>query len=193
MTSPSDTASRLCVGRFAGAQGVRGLVRLQSFTADPKDIMRYRPLFDEQGRELRLASGGQAPKGAKGDVLVLKVEGVADRDAAQALNGLRVYVDRASLPQLEDEEDFYHADLIGCSCVTEEGETLGLVRAVHDFGAGDVLDVAGGARGSLLLPFTKAVVPTVSIAERRLTVRLPVEVAGEPGRDRADTDSEDAA
>ena len=193
MTSPSDTASRLCVGRFAGAQGVRGLVRLQSFTADPKDILRYRPLFDEQGRDVRIASGGQAPKGAKGDVLVLKVEGVADRDAAQALNGLRVYVDRAALPQLEDDDDFYHADLIGCACVTEDGETLGQVRAVHDFGAGVVLDLAGGARGFLLLPFTKAVVPTVSITERRLTVRLPVEVAGEPGRDRAEPDAEDAA
>lgn len=193
MTLPPDSASRLCVGRFAGAHGVRGLVRLQSFTADPKDILRYRPLFDEQGREMRIASGGQAPKGAKGDVLVLKVDGVMDRNAAQALNGLRVYMDRETLPQLEDEEDFYHADLIGCSCVTENGETLGQVWAVHDFGAGDVLDVAGGARGSLLLPFTKAVVPTVSIAERRLTVRLPVDVVGEPGRDGAETDAEDAA
>lgn len=193
MAPSPDTASRLCVGRFAGAQGVRGLVRLQSFTADPKDILRYRPLFDDQGRDVRLASGGQAPKGAKGDVLVLKVEGVTDRDAAQALNGRRVYVDRSALPQLEDEDDFYHADLIGCACVTAEGEPLGQVRAVHDFGAGDVLEVTGGARGSLLLPFTKAVVPMVSIADRRLTVQLPVEVAGEPGRDGAAADAEDAA
>ncbi len=196
MVQASNPSNRLCVGQFAGAQGVRGLVRLHSYTGVPKDVLRYQPLHDEQGREFRLASGGQAPKGSKGDVLVVRVTGVEDRDTAQALNGRRLYVDRAVLPDLGEADDFYHADLIGCLCVTEAGDRLGQVRAIHDFGAGDVLEVVNGPKGGFYLPFTKAVVPVISIAERRLTIRLPDEVMGEPGRggdDETETASGDAA
>lgn len=196
MVQASNPSNLLCVGQFAGAHGVRGLVRFHSYTGAPKDVLRYQPLRDEQGQEFRLAPGGQAPKGSKGDVLVVRVAGVEDRNAAQALNGRRLYVDRAVLPDLTEEDDFYHADLIGCLCVTEAGDRLGQVRAIHDFGAGDVLEVVNGPKGGLYLPFTKAVVPVVSIAERRLTVRLPEEVMGEPGRggdDETETDSGEAA
>ncbi len=192
MVQASDPSNRLCVGQFAGAHGVRGLVRFHSYTGVPKDVLRYQPLQDEQGQAFRLAPGGQAPKGSKGDVLVVRVVGVEDRDAAQALSGRRLYVDRAILPALHDDDDFYHADLIGCACITEAGDRLGHVRAIHDFGAGDVLEVIGGPKGSVYLPFTKAVVPHVSIADRCLTVRLPEEVMGEPGRggdDKGDADA----
>src|SRR5215470_3150232 len=128
---PGAARKRVCVGVVAGAHGVRGALRIKSYTAEPADVARYGPLADENGRReftprlIGLAKG----------VVLVKFAGVADRDAAEALRGCRLYLPREVLPP-PDEEEYYHADLIGLDAVLTDGSTLGRVQAVHDFGAG---------------------------------------------------------
>ncbi len=172
---------RVCVAAVAGAHGVRGWVRLKTFTARPEDALAYGPLQDEAGtRVFRMRAKGLA----KG-LLIAAVEGIADRNAAAALRGTRLYVDRAALPPPEEEE-FYHADLIGLAVEDTQGRPLGRVRALYDFGAGDVVEVAAPDGGLLVLPFTKAVVPTVDLAGGRLVVDPPGEVGPEGGEAAAE-------
>jgi len=154
-----------------GAHGVRGLVRIKSFTEAPGDIAAYGPLSDEAGaRSFAVRVTGEA-KGA----ILAAIAGVADRDAAEALKGTRLYVDRAALPVPVDAEEFYHADLIGLMAEDRAGRALGRVVAVHNFGAGDLLEIAPEGGQSLLLPFTKAAVPEVDLAGGRLVVEPPAE------------------
>src|SRR5436305_8748806 len=141
---------RVCVGVVAGAHGVRGAVRIKSFTANPEDVAGYGPLEDESGRQrfsLRLV-------GATKGVLIGWLSGVADRDRAEALRGLRLYLARAALPPTEEEE-FYHADLIGLAAVLADGAPLGQVKAVHDFGAGDTLEIERPEGPPAMVPFTR--------------------------------------
>lgn len=160
---------RIMVGEFGRPHGVRGLLRLRAFTADPAAITAYGPLSDEAGtRQFRLT--------LKGPDLVA-VEGVSDRDAAQRLTGTKLFVAREALPPTEEEE-FYLADLIGLRVVTETGELLGTVRAVEDHGGGAFLVVEG--RQEMLLPFTRQVVPVVDIAAGQLVVVPPAEVLVPP-------------
>ena len=160
---------RIVVGEFGRSHGVRGLLRLRAFTADPAAITAYGPLSDEAGtRQFRLT--------LKGPDLVA-VEGVSDRDAAQRLTGTRLFVAREALPPPDDEE-FYLADLIGLAAVTEAGEALGTVRAVEDHGGGSFLVIEGA--NEMLLPFTRQVVPVVDIASGRLVVVPPAEVLVPP-------------
>lgn len=167
---------RVCLATIVGAHGVRGLVRLKPFTEEPESVTAYGPLSDEAGeREFRLRLKGQV----KG-LLLAEVEGVADRDAAEALRGLRLYVDREALPPPEDAEEFYHADLIGMQVETVAGEHLGEVRAVQNFGAGDVLEVAPPRGSPLYLPFTRQVVPKVELSAGRLVADPPAEVTAAP-------------
>lgn len=159
---------RVCVGQFAGAQGVRGLAKLRSFCGVAADVLTYGPLHSENGeRSFAVTAAGEA----KGN-LIVKVDGISDRDQAQALNGLRLYVDRDRLSACEEDE-FLHADLIGLDAVTADGQRMGRVRAVHDFGGGDILEIERPGADSVLAPFTKAIVPEVNLAARRLTVDLP--------------------
>ncbi len=161
-------AERVCLGVVTGARGLRGDVRIKTFTADPRDLASYGPVSDEDGRrrfEIRVVGT------AKGQ-LVARIEGIGDRTAAEALKGEKLYVDRAVLPELEEEE-YYHADLVGLTVELVTGEELGTVRAVHDFGAGDVLDVAGEGKGSLMVPFTRDAVPTVDLEGGRVIVDPP--------------------
>ena len=161
--------TRICLGVITGAHGVRGLVRIKSFTAAPGDIAAYGPLDDEAGtRRFEVAVKGEA----KGAVLAA-LAGVQDRNAAEALKGTRLYVDRAALPPPQDEEEYYHADLIGLRAEDATGRNLGRVVAVHNFGAGDLLEIERPDGTELLLPFTKAAVPSVDIAAGRLTVEPP--------------------
>ncbi len=162
-------SARVCVGEIVAAHGVRGAVKVRSFTADPKDVTAYGPLTDEQGRQrFELVVAGTTKGG-----LICHLPGVGDRDAAAGLRGTRLYVARAALPAPADEDEFYHADLIGARVESRTGALLGRVRGVYDFGAGDVLDVvvADGGR-SIILPFTKAAVPEVDLARGRL-IALP--------------------
>lgn len=153
-------SERVCVGALAGAFGVRGEVRLKSFCAPAEAIADYAPLSTEDGgRSFSVRLTGQA-KGA----LTARLDGVANKEAADALRGTRLYAPRDRLPALPEDE-FYHADLIGLDVLDTGGQILGKIRAVHDHGAGDLLEVHGPRlKGTVLLPFTKEVVPTVDIA-----------------------------
>jgi 16S rRNA processing protein RimM len=167
MPSPS-----LCLGIVTGAHGVRGLVKIKPYTADPADLLAYGPLSDAAGRRqfaITLLSF------TKGEWLA-RIEGVADRAAAEALRGAELHVPRAALPP-PDEEEFYHVDLIGLEAVTTDGSVFGRVHAVHDFGAGEMLEIRDRTGGSTMLPFTRAAVPSVDLAGGRITVDPPREIA----------------
>jgi 16S rRNA processing protein RimM len=160
------------VGVIVGAHGVRGAVRVKPFTAEPASVGAYGPVEDEAGTrrfELRVVGEGKG-------VVIATMKGVEDRNAAEALRGLRLYVARAALPAPAADE-FYHADLIGLEAVTPAGVPLGRVRAVHDFGAGDSLELDLATGGTLLVPFTKAAVPEVDVAVGRLVVDPPEELS----------------
>jgi 16S rRNA processing protein RimM len=167
-TSVSTPASRVCVGQFAGAHGVRGLARLKPFTAVPEDAAGYGAVETEDGtRRFTLELVGQA-KGA----LIVRVAGIGDRDQAAALAGTRLYIDRARLPAPEPDE-FYYADLIGLAAETPDGAPLGAIRAVEDFGAGTLLELVLGDGRAVMVPFTRAIVPELDLARRRAVVALP--------------------
>lgn len=161
-------SKRICVGVIAGAHGVRGAVRIKSFTAEPKAIVTYGPVEDESGQrkfELRFI-------GTVKGVVLAKLSGVTDRDQADALRGLQLYLPREALPP-PDEEEYYHADLIGLAALLENGTEIGTVQAVHDFGAGDCLEIVRPAGPPLMAPFTRAVVPVVDIAAGRVVLDPP--------------------
>ncbi len=160
----------VCVGAIAGAFGVTGEARIKSFCAEPRAIGNYGPLVTEDGRSFTL----RIMRGIK-DGFAARLSEVATREQAERLRGTRLYAPRDRLPALPEDE-FYHADLIGLEVVDTGGAVLGRVRAVHDFGAGDVIEVVG--ESELMLPFTRAVVPTVDLASRRLVADLG-EVGGE--------------
>lgn len=170
----------VCVGAIAGAHGVRGAVKVKSFTAAAADIAAYGPLSDEAGkRRFVLSPIGQA----RGDILV-RIDGVEDRDQAEALRGTRLYADRDRFPA-PAEDEFYHADLIGLEVEDIDGKALGTVRAIYNHGAGDMMEIGLAAGGTALVPFTKAVVPVVDIAAGRVVVAMPDEVApDETGENR---------
>lgn len=165
---------RVCLAAVAGAQGVRGLVRLKTFTERPEDALAYGDLRDEAGERVFRMTG----KGRAKDLLVAAIEGVADRDAAAALRGTRLYIDRAALPPTEEEE-YYHADLLGLEVVDQAGQPLGRVRAIYDFGAGDVIEVQGHGGRTVVIPFTRQAVPEVDLATGRLVANPPVDVGAE--------------
>ena len=159
---------RVCLGIVTGPHGVQGAVRIKSFTEEPEDVARYGPLTDETGVrrfELRLI-------GAAKGVVVARLSGIVDRNQAEALRGLRLYLPRSALPQTEDEE-YYHADLIGLEAVLGDGTPVGQVRAIHDFGAGDTLELARPGAPPVMVPFTRAVVPSVELAAGRLVLDPP--------------------
>ena len=162
-------AKHILVGEIGRPHGVRGLVKLHSFTADPDAIAEYGPLTDESGtRRIALTV---LPEG------LARIDGVTDRDAAAKLTGTRLYVPRDRLPPAEEEE-YYLADLVGLRAATEAGQDLGTVRAVEDHGAGPFLVLDGPPER--LLPFTRAAVPVVDIAGGRLVAVLPAEIVVQP-------------
>ena len=156
------------MGVITGAHGVRGEVRVKSFTADPAAIAAYGPLEDERGeRRLALALAGTVR-----GMLIARIAGIADRNAAERLKGTRLYLPRTALPQPEEGE-YYHADLIGLEALLRDGSALGRVRAVHAYGAGDSLEIERPDGKTVLVPFTEAAVPLVDIAAGRLVVDPP--------------------
>ena len=168
------TDSRVCIGAFAGAHGVRGGVRLKSFTAESSDIASYGPLENEAGTtryEIQLTGE------AKG-LLTARVKGISDRDAALALKGVRLYVDRARFPEPEEEE-YYHTDLVGLVVELPDGTPFGKVKSVADHGAGDILEIVRPDAPAVLTPFTLAAVPLVDIAGGRIIYDPPEEIDGE--------------
>ena len=163
----------ICVGAIVGAHGVAGAVRIKSFTAEPADVASYGPVVDETGmRSFEIEPVG----GARGAILA-RLPGIDTRDAADALKGTRLYVARSALPPAEDDE-YYHADLLGLAAETADGAKLGRVVAVHETGGTEVLEVGrddgrSDGRGGVLLPFTRAVVREIELARGRIVVDPP--------------------
>ena len=154
----------ICVGAIAGAHGVRGLVRVKSFTQRPGDVAAYGPVMDDRGRSHRIEVRGTVKGG-----VIAALAGIDDRDAAEALRGRRLYVPREAMPPPEPDE-FYHADLIGLAAVAEDGRTLGEIVAVHEHGSAPVLEVRPAEGESWLAPFTRDAVPEVDLAGRRVVL-----------------------
>ncbi|MGO8908425.1 MAG: ribosome maturation factor RimM [Bradyrhizobium sp.] len=166
--------SHICVARIGAAHGVRGAVKLWTFTEDPLAVKRYGRLATMDGaRHFEVASAREA----KGH-LVATLKGVTTREEAERLNGIELYIAREELPDT-DENEYYHADLIGLAAVTTANEPLGRVVAIHNFGAGDIIEIAPPSGTTILLPFSNAVVPTVDIAGGRVIIALPEEIEGD--------------
>jgi 16S rRNA processing protein RimM len=160
-----------------GAQGLKGEVRVKAFTQTPDAIAHYRSLHDRHGRRFTV-TGVRATRAGEA---VLGIAEVADRGTAESLRGVELYVERAALlPTAKDE--YYHADLIGLRAEDREGRALGTVQAIHNYGAGDVIEIARADGDSVLLPFTRETVPVIEIDKSRIIVAVPEEVeTGERG------------
>ena len=160
---------RVCLGAIAGAFGVKGEVRLKSFTAEPDDVAAYGALETEDGKKsFEITLTGQTKNG-----LTARLSGVATKEQADDLRGTRLYVDRTRLPE-PDEDEFYHADLIGLDAYDTGGTHLGTVKAVHNHGATDLLELRlPNSSATVLLPFTLEAVPTVDLASGRIVADPP--------------------
>src|SRR5215510_2033510 len=164
-------AAPVCVARIGAAHGVRGAVKLWTFTEDPLAVQSYGPLMTKDGARQFEISGVREAK----DHLVATFKGIATRNDAEKLNGIELYVPRERLPDTDDGQ-YYHTDLIGLAAVTMAEQPLGKVIAIHNFGAGDIIEIAPPQGTTMLLPFTNAVVPTVDIAGGRVVIELPQEI-----------------
>jgi 16S rRNA processing protein RimM len=165
------------VGIFGAPQGVRGEIRVKSFTGDPKAISAYGALTDARCARV---FAFERPRALKDDMLVVKVEGVETREAAASLTGVEIFARRDRLPP-PGEGEYYYADLVGLDAVCATGERLGRVAQVSNYGAGDILEIAPEGGGeTLLMPFTRAVAPTIDFEAGRIVIERPAEIAGEP-------------
>ncbi|MBX9778461.1 MAG: ribosome maturation factor RimM [Xanthobacteraceae bacterium] len=177
-------AQRICVAQIGAPHGVRGEVKLWPFTQDPVAVRDYGPLETEDGatrfeiETLRAAN----------DHLVVRLKGVNDRDAAERLTNTKLFVARERLPETEADDEYYHADLIGLAVVDSDGNTLGRVAAIHNFGAGDLVEVKPEqGNTTVLLPFTEAAVPAVDIAGKQIVVDAAAfTAAATPGEPEAE-------
>jgi len=165
-------AERVRVARIGAAHGIRGEVRLWPFTQDPMDVASYGELETEDGARRFVIETLRPAK----DFLVARIAGVTDREAAEKLTNLELFVPRERLPDIEDDDTYYHADLIGLAAVTASGETIGTVTAIHNFGAGDIIEITPAQGATLMLTFTEAAVPTVDLQTRQIVVVPPPEI-----------------
>src|SRR5260370_15433980 len=164
---------QICVARIGAAHGVRGAVKLWTFTEDPLAVKAYGPLVTKAGARQFEVTHAREAKGH----LVATLKGIATREEAERLNGLELYVAREKLPAT-DEDEYYHADLIGLDAVTPANEPLGRVIPIHNFGAGDIIEISPPNAPTMLLPFTNAVVPSVDLAGGRGVLGTPQEYEG---------------
>jgi 16S rRNA processing protein RimM len=169
-------AQDVLLGVVIGAQGLKGEVRVKTFTESPSRLAAYGPLHTKDGRALVVASA----KAGKDCALVV-FKGVIDRDAAEALKGTELFIKRSALPDTEVEE-FYHADLVGLRAEDTEGRAIGTVKALHNFGAGDVIELVRDDGDEVFLPFTREVAREIDLKDGRIVIAAPEEVeAGEKG------------
>jgi 16S rRNA processing protein RimM len=168
------SSSQICVARIGAAHGVRGAVKLWTFTEDPLAVKAYGPLVTKDGARQFEVTHAREAKGH----LVATLKGIATREEAERLNGIELYIARDKLPAT-DENEYYHADLIGLDAVNAANEPLGRVIAIHNFGAGDIIEIAPAHGATMLLPFTNAVVPSVDLAGGRVIIELPDEIEGD--------------
>jgi 16S rRNA processing protein RimM len=166
---------RVCVGRIGAPHGVRGEVKLWPFTADPLAIAHYGELATADGtRTFEVEALRPA-----GDSMVARLKGILDRDAAEALRNIELFVPRDRLPAIESTDEFYYTDLVGLPAFDRRGQALGTILAVHNFGAGDLLELKPGAGGdTVFVPFTDQAVPEIDVAGRRVVIDFEVE--GQP-------------
>lgn len=169
----TNKTSKILLGQIGAAHGIKGHVRIAAHTQDPLAIGSYGPLdTDRPGLTITLSK-----LRLHKTVVVAQIKGISDRNAAEALNGVNLFIDRDKLPQPEDEDDFYHADLIGLDARLDSGVSIGQVSALPNFGGGDLIEIRDPQSGdTYLYPFTKAVVPQVNVAEGYLTIIVPLEV-----------------
>lgn len=161
-------ATRLVlIGRISGAHGIKGEVKLQSFATEPEAIARYGALRTGDGETIEIVHLRPQKNG-----LIATLKGLGDRNRAEALAGVELYIDRASLPEPGADESYIH-DLVGLAVVTRDGEAFGKVVDVVNYGAGDLLDIARAGEANILVPFSDAFVPEVDLAKGRLTIDLP--------------------
>jgi 16S rRNA processing protein RimM len=165
------TSELVLLGRIVGAHGIKGEVKIATFTATPEGIASYGALFNVDGTRrfevvsMRVASGGAA---------IARLKGVSDRTAAENLRGVDLYAEKSAFPDLSGEDEYYHSDLIGLAAVSPEGDRLGEIVGVHNYGAGDLLEVRViGERKTDLIPFEKSYVPEVDLQRRCITVVRP--------------------
>ncbi|SMQ86006.1 16S rRNA processing protein RimM [Devosia lucknowensis] len=177
----TQNSSRILMGTIGAAHGIKGEVRIASHTEDPGDIASYGPLATNRPGLTVTIESARLQK----TVLIARLKGVNDRNAAELLNGVELYVDRSQLPEIDDEDDFYHADLIGLDARLESGVSIGAVSAIYDHGAGDILEVRDPRSGdTFLYPFTRHVVPTIAIADGYLVISPPLDA--DPGEEEPD-------
>jgi 16S rRNA processing protein RimM len=174
-------AAQICIARIGAAHGVRGAVKLWTFAEDPLAVKAYGPLVTKDGTRQFEVTHAREAKGH----LVATLKGVMTREEAERLNGIELYIARDKLPATSEDE-YYHADLIGLAAVTPADEPLGRVIAIHNFGAGDIIEIAPPRGATMLLPFTNAVVPSVDLAGGRVVIDLPKEIDGD---DPSNTDA----
>jgi 16S rRNA processing protein RimM len=166
-------SARVCVARIGAAHGIRGEVKLWPFTQDPMAVGDYGPLETEDGKRTFEIETVRAAS----DHLVARLKGVSDRDAAQALTNIDLYVPRDRLPPIEDDDTFYHSDLVGLDVVDKHGAQIGTVRALHNFGAGDIIEIMPlGSGEPLMLPFNETTVPNIDFEAKQIVVVPPAEI-----------------
>jgi 16S rRNA processing protein RimM len=164
----SAKEERVLLGEIGAAQGLKGEVRLHSFTEEEEAITAYGPLEDETGHVIEIEALRATPK-----ALIARVKGVTTREGAEALTGTKLYIPRSRLPEREEEE-WYHAELIGLAALDRDGVTIGRVVAIQNFGAGDLLELAPANGGpTVLIPFTRETVPEIDVEGERLTLVPP--------------------
>lgn len=161
----------ILLGAVIGAHGLKGEVKVKAFTETPDRLGSYGPLHAKDGRAFVVEDA----RATASDIAVVRFKGIADRNSSESLKGLELFVAREALPETEAEE-FYHADLVGLRAEDEEGRLIGHVRGVHNFGAGDVLDIAKPDGSEALLPFTRAFAPVVDVKAGRIVIAEPEEV-----------------
>ncbi|MGE3148013.1 MAG: ribosome maturation factor RimM [Pseudorhodoplanes sp.] len=167
---------RICVAQVGAAHGLKGEVRVFSFTENPEDFRRYGPLQSKDGKRTLTIAAVRPGR----DHFVVKFEGIDDRDAADLLRNMELYVARDSLPAPSADDTFYHADLLGLTATYRDGARAGEVIAVHNFGAGDLLEIRRDGADALLVPFTEQAVPVIDLAAQQIVIDPPAEIAGEP-------------
>ena len=177
-TSERSDSKKILVGRIGAAHGLRGQVRINSFTDNPLSIADYSPLLTNRDDLTLTITKSRLAK----NVVVAKLAGIDERTSAEALNGVELFTRRAKLPHTDNEQDFLHVDLIGLEARLDTGEVLGKVVTIANFGAGDLLEIRKPAGETLLFPFTRAVVPEINLKEGFMLIVPPVEIEGEQKR-----------
>ncbi|MBL4739695.1 MAG: 16S rRNA processing protein RimM [Sneathiella sp.] len=183
-------SGRLLLGVISGVKGIKGEVKIKTFTGSPEDIVSYGPLENKAATVKYKLSFVGFSKGSP----VVRIKGVSDRNQAEALKGTELYVDRDKLPEIESDDEFYHADLIDLDAVFEDGTKYGKILRLHDFGAGDMLEIVPDGKSdksAILVPFTTEMVPTVDIGAGQVVLNLSDDFFEVPERDTPSDDTRD--